>query len=216
MASGRGRARPKAAPPSASTLALAATMRMTLQQLKRMQVGTVQLRLQTHTGHMPGTCSDGPADDCVTAAIANWCPAGFGDDDVVAVAEEADIAFDVGEAGRNWERPALPKLDSRRDSIGGPACVPHACPRLLLTEWLLASQGLNLAGGKTPPRTLSRMACSCGPCCAAFQQFEVDYTMSAPNLTLYRTDLSNVPVLRMFGVTPQGAHFVSVKRSGHS
>ena len=95
-------------------------------------------------------------------------------------AEEVDISFDVGEAGRNWERPAPPRLRPGADSLGVPRFV------------LLSSK---LQGGK--PQTDIAGA-------AAFQQLEVDYTMSVPNRSLYRTDLAEVPVLRMFGVTPSG------------
>ncbi|KAK9916868.1 hypothetical protein WJX75_008145 [Coccomyxa subellipsoidea] len=38
----------------------------------------------------------------------------------------------------------------------------------------------------------------------AFQQLDVDYFIGPPNQQLYRTDLSEVPILRMYGVTEQG------------
>ena len=37
-----------------------------------------------------------------------------------------------------------------------------------------------------------------------FQQLEVDYALGAPHATYYPTDLREVPVLRMFGVTERG------------
>lgn len=39
---------------------------------------------------------------------------------------------------------------------------------------------------------------------AAFQQLDVDYFIGPPNQQLYRTDLSEVPILRMYGVTEHG------------
>lgn len=39
---------------------------------------------------------------------------------------------------------------------------------------------------------------------AAFQQLEVDYFVGHPNQKLHRTDLQEVPILRMYGVTQQG------------
>ena len=40
---------------------------------------------------------------------------------------------------------------------------------------------------------------------AAFQQMEVDYYIGPPNQSIFRTDLQEVPILRMYGVTEQGA-----------
>ena len=40
---------------------------------------------------------------------------------------------------------------------------------------------------------------------AAFQQMEVDYYIGAPDQSMFRTDLQEVPILRMYGVTEQGA-----------
>ena len=40
---------------------------------------------------------------------------------------------------------------------------------------------------------------------AAFQQMEVDYYVGAPDQSMFRTDLQEVPILRMYGVTEQGA-----------
>ena len=40
--------------------------------------------------------------------------------------------------------------------------------------------------------------------------------MSAPNQSLYRTDLSEVPVLRMFGVTPEGEQDLTMTRTQHA
>jgi DNA polymerase delta subunit 1 len=38
-----------------------------------------------------------------------------------------------------------------------------------------------------------------------FQQLEVDYAMAKPHPVYYPTDLREVPVLRMFGVTEGGS-----------
>ena len=45
------------------------------------------------------------------------------------------------------------------------------------------------------------------PAClpAVFQQLEVDYAMAKPHPVYYPTDLREVPVLRMFGVTEGGS-----------
>ena len=40
---------------------------------------------------------------------------------------------------------------------------------------------------------------------AAFQQMEVDYFIGAPDQSMFRTDLQEAPILRMYGVTEQGA-----------
>lgn len=39
---------------------------------------------------------------------------------------------------------------------------------------------------------------------AAFQQLEVDYFVGPANHWHYKTDLSEVPILRMYGVTEHG------------
>ena len=39
---------------------------------------------------------------------------------------------------------------------------------------------------------------------AVFQQLEVDYAFSAPHPQYYPTDLKDVPVVRLFGVTERG------------
>jgi hypothetical protein len=48
---------------------------------------------------------------------------------------------------------------------------------------------------------------------AAFQQLDVDYFIGPPNQQLYRTDLSEVPILRMYGVTEQGKAFCRQKET---
>ena len=50
--------------------------------------------------------------------------AGLDDEDVAITTEEADIAFDVGEAGRNWERPPPPRLNRAKESLG---VCPQGC-----------------------------------------------------------------------------------------
>lgn len=50
---------------------------------------------------------------------------------------------------------------------------------------------------------------------AAFQQLEVDYFVGPPSahsLQVHRTDLNEVPILRMYGVTDAGACLVSTDR----
>ena len=46
---------------------------------------------------------------------------------------------------------------------------------------------------------------SCVPACAAFQQLEVDYYIGTPNQQVFRTDLLETPIIRMYGVTEHGA-----------
>ena len=41
-------------------------------------------------------------------------------------------------------------------------------------------------------------------CRAVFQQLEVDYYIGAPDQQTFRTDLLEVPIIRMYGVTEQG------------
>ncbi|PRW18348.1 DNA polymerase delta catalytic subunit [Chlorella sorokiniana] len=62
----------------------------------------------------------------------------------------------LGEAGKNWPRPAAPELNPATDKL-------------------------------------------------VFQQLEVDYTLAAPHATYYPTDLREVPVVRMYGVTEGGS-----------
>ena len=56
-------------------------------------------------------------------------PAGYDEDDIaeeqglndeedVLAAEETDITVDLGEAGRNWERPEPPRLNASAQSLG--------------------------------------------------------------------------------------------------
>jgi len=81
------------------------------------------------------------------------------EDDVDDVPADLDVEDDVlGEAGKNWVRPAPPQLDAARDRL-------------------------------------------------VFQQLEVDYTSGAPNQQFYKSDLQEVPILRMFGVTELGARY---------
>ncbi|KAK9824535.1 hypothetical protein WJX72_011160 [[Myrmecia] bisecta] len=99
-------------------------------------------------------------------------PSGSGgmDDDLVAQSFEADadvadedidlhieeeMEIDLGEAGRNWERPAAPAINPQKDPL-------------------------------------------------VFQQLEVDYFVGAPNRSVHRTDLLEVPIIRMYGVTAAG------------
>ena len=41
-------------------------------------------------------------------------------------------------------------------------------------------------------------------CDAVFQQMEVDYVIGHPNREVHRTDLTEVPIIRMYGVTETG------------
>lgn len=43
--------------------------------------------------------------------------------------------------------------------------------------------------------------------CAAFQQLEVDYFLGEPHEQVLRTELSEVPILRMYGVSESGDVF---------
>ncbi|CAL8467309.1 g6846 [Coccomyxa elongata] len=68
---------------------------------------------------------------------------------------EEDLELHIGEAGRNWKRPAPPPLNPASESL-------------------------------------------------TFQQLEVDYFVGPANHRHYKTDLSEVPILRMYGVTEHG------------
>ncbi|CAL5224971.1 g7745 [Coccomyxa viridis] len=76
-------------------------------------------------------------------------------DDIDQHMLEEDLELHLGEAGRNWERPAPPPLDPSTQSL-------------------------------------------------AFQQLEVDYYIGAPNQQVFRTDLLETPIIRMYGVTEHG------------
>ena len=41
-------------------------------------------------------------------------------------------------------------------------------------------------------------------CTAVFQQIEVDYIIGRPNKDVHVTDLTDVPIIRMYGVTESG------------
>lgn len=43
-------------------------------------------------------------------------------------------------------------------------------------------------------------------CCTVFQQLELDYAMGPPHHPYSRSDLSVTPIIRMFGITEDGAH----------
>lgn len=42
---------------------------------------------------------------------------------------------------------------------------------------------------------------------AVFQQMEVDYIIGRPNKDVHLTDLAEVPIIRMYGVTESGVNF---------
>lgn len=42
---------------------------------------------------------------------------------------------------------------------------------------------------------------------AVFQQMEVDYIIGHPNKDVHLTDLAEVPIIRMYGVTESGVIF---------
>lgn len=77
------------------------------------------------------------------------------EDDLDEKAAVLEVEDALGEAGKNWERPAPPPLDPSKDRL-------------------------------------------------VFQQLEVDYTSGPPNKQHYKTELQEVPILRMFGVTEKG------------
>jgi DNA polymerase delta subunit 1 len=68
---------------------------------------------------------------------------------------------------------------------------------LEVEEGALGEAGKNWMRPPPPPINASNDA-------LVFQQFEVDYTSGPPNQQYYRTDLTEVPVLRMFGVNQHG------------
>ena len=41
---------------------------------------------------------------------------------------------------------------------------------------------------------------------AVFQQMEVDYIIGHPNKDVHSTDLAEVPIIRMYGVTESGTY----------
>ncbi|KAK9843469.1 hypothetical protein WJX81_004288 [Elliptochloris bilobata] len=109
-------------------------------------------------GGSGGGSGSGAIDDDMVEAHFAVEPEGLDIDDEDQHLQMADIDVDLGEAGRNWERPLPPPLDPRSDSI-------------------------------------------------TFQQLEVDYFVGPPNahsLQVHRTDLHEVPILRMYGVTEAG------------
>ena len=55
---------------------------------------------------------------------------GYGEDEAdLRQEEDMDIELDLGEAGRNWERPPPPELRPSRDPISAPkALIGHVLP----------------------------------------------------------------------------------------
>ena len=68
-------------------------------------------------GGAGGGSGSGAIDDDMVEAQFAAEPEGMDVDDEDQHLQMADIDVDLGEAGRNWERPAPPPLDPRADSI---------------------------------------------------------------------------------------------------
>ena len=153
---------------------------------------------------------------------------GFGEDVDVRQEEEEDFELDLGEAGRNWERPPPPALRPSRDSIGAVAtgaelldsfelatvtalplvAVQQISPRLWQAtgahqrlQHLLTCSAVGARCSSSQVRLYGLLLSVFS---AVFQQLETDCLVSAPNKAVHQTDLHEVPVIRMFGVNEEG------------
>ena len=140
----------------------------------------VNIANHASNGINTGPGAGGGEDDLIEEQLAAEAEVDYEDQDVRMVEEDLDV--ELGEAGRNWERPPVPPHNPQATSLGG-HCAGQAGTSL--------QNGTIQADGKR--------------CCAAFQQLDVDYYIGQPNQQLHRTDLTEVPILRMFGVTATGA-----------
>ena len=128
-----------------------------------------------------------------------------GDDDEAAGGQLEDVALNLGEAGRNWERPAPRALDCATEDLskffnGGDK--RRGIRQITFFGHLDAINTSPLS--VTSFLSLPALQKTLFP--TAFQQIEVDYTAGPPDQRLRPgCDLSEAPVLRMFGVDSDGA-----------
>ena len=114
------------------------------------------------------------------------------EEDVDAIMFDDDIELHLGEAGRNWTRPEPKPHDPRKDKLGmfadafwlfifkfSPFCRLQVVQSAIVWHVVLL---------------------------AVFQQMEVDYIIGHPNKDVHNTDLAEVPIIRMYGVTESGKH----------
>ena len=82
-------------------------------------------------GGAGGGSGSGAIDDDIVEAQFAAEPEGMDVDDEDQHLQMADIDVDLGEAGRNWERPPPPPLDPRADSISASTlCLPLLANKL--------------------------------------------------------------------------------------
>ena len=82
-------------------------------------------------GGAGGGSGSGAIDDDMVEAQFAAEPEGMDVDDEDQHLQMADIDVDLGEAGRNWERPPPPPLDSRAESISAcTLCLPLLASKL--------------------------------------------------------------------------------------
>jgi hypothetical protein len=87
-----------------------------------------------------------------------------------------DVDLELGEAGRNWERPALPPLDPTKDDIGASLMRPRApCP--------------TNGGSIRPPHTRSHPLPAHHPPATVFQQVECDYFVGPPDARVHQVSV---------------------------
>lgn len=130
-------------------------------------------------------------------------------DDIDQHMLEEDLELHLGEAGRNWERPAPPPLDPSMQSLGEVLHMHCSVVSLCCHQHIdIACGNGSMAFHHSSTEILVTAKCSlqrlCVPASAAFQQLEVDYYIGAPNQQVFRTDLLETPIIRMYGVTEHG------------
>lgn len=108
------------------------------------------------------------------------------EEDVDAMMFDDGIELELGEAGRNWERPEPKPHNPKKDKLGGTHSSAHATEIWLLVPLLMSSPLMEVNFT------------------AVFQQMEVDYIIGRPNKDVHVTDLTDVPIIRMYGVTESG------------
>ena len=126
---------------------------------------------------------------------------GVDDDDEAAGGQLEDVAVHLGEAGRNWERPAPAPLDCATQDLS-----EEGEESLFSVGKSRSSSPSFLFVGPSSSLSLSPFPRSTPITTTAFQQIEVDYTTLPPDQRLRPgCDLTEAPVLRMFGVDASGA-----------
>ena len=169
-----------------------------------------------HGGYAPGKGPPAqPMDEDEAAALAAMHnnddvddgpapPEDGDDDDEAAGGQLEDVAVHLGEAGRNWERPAPAALDCATQDLSESFFFCRQIAlfvgsfRHLDAHLTLSFFSLFPSSSLVSPRSINTST--------AFQQIEVDYTTLPPDQRLRPgCDLSEAPVLRMFGVDANGA-----------